>query len=140
MERTEGRHGRSGCRVVVVGRANSGRRTIVDLLMVQRGSGADWVRRTPTFELLYISLLLLLLLQAHTPNAWQTSLEQVQAEFERGEHDSRGRPVEKLSIVDVSGHKDFVKNLVVGTSQTDLVLLFVSATEGEFEAGLAEVR
>jgi elongation factor 1-alpha len=122
--------------MVIVGRANSGRRTIVDLLMVQRGSGADWVRRAPTFE---ISLLLLLLL-AHTPNAWQTSLEQVQAEFERGEHDSRGRQVEKLSIVDVSGHKDFVKNLVVGTSQTDLVLLFVAATEGEFEAGLAEVR
>lgn len=52
---------------------------------------------------------------------------------------SRG-PADKFAIADVSGHKDFVKNLVAGTSQADLVLLVVSAAPDEFEAGLVEVR
>jgi hypothetical protein len=134
MERGEGRHGRR-CRVAVVGRANSGRCTTIDFLMAH--SEADWV---PS-----------LIGSLCTPSSSsgpltpirQTSLEQVKAELERGEpvSNTRGRgPAEKLAIVDVSGHKDFVKNLVVGTTQADLVLLFVSAAPGEFEAGLAEVR
>jgi elongation factor 1-alpha len=38
----------------------------------------------------------------------------------------------------VSGHKDFVKNMITGTSKADIMLLFVSAALGEFEAGFAE--
>jgi len=45
----------------------------------------------------------------------------------------------KLSytIIDAPGHKDFVKNMITGTSQADCAMLVVSARKGEFEVGIA---
>jgi elongation factor 1-alpha len=43
-----------------------------------------------------------------------------------------------VTIADVSGHKEFVKNMVTGTSKADVMLVFVSAALGEFEAGFGQ--
>merc|ERR1711884_476810 len=40
------------------------------------------------------------------------------------------------TIIDAPGHKDHIANMIAGTSQADCALLTISATAGEFEAGL----
>ena len=41
-----------------------------------------------------------------------------------------------FTIIDAPGHRDFVKNMITGASQSDAAILFVSAKRGEFEAGI----
>ena len=41
-------------------------------------------------------------------------------------------------IIDVSGHRDFIKNMITGTSQADVAILMIASGVGEFEAGYAK--
>jgi elongation factor 1-alpha len=41
-----------------------------------------------------------------------------------------------FTVIDAPGHRDFVKNMITGTSQADAALLIVSAKKGDYEAGI----
>jgi elongation factor 1-alpha len=41
-----------------------------------------------------------------------------------------------FTIIDCPGHKDFIKNMITGTSQADCAILVSSSKKGEFEVGV----
>jgi elongation factor 1-alpha len=42
------------------------------------------------------------------------------------------------TIIDAPGHRDFIKNMITGTSQADCAVLIISSQGGEFEAGISK--
>jgi elongation factor 1-alpha len=43
-----------------------------------------------------------------------------------------------MTIIDAPGHRDFIKNMITGTSQADCAILMIASPPGEFEAGYSK--
>ena len=41
-------------------------------------------------------------------------------------------------VIDAPGHRDFIKNMITGTSQADCAILIIASGTGEFEAGISK--
>lgn len=75
---------------------------------------------------------------------WAWVMDNLKAERERGitinnslnELFTKQR---KITIIDAPGHRDFIKNMISGTSQADIAILMISGAKGEFEAGISEI-
>ncbi len=43
-----------------------------------------------------------------------------------------------VKVIDAPGHRDFIKNMITGTSQADCAILIIASGTGEFEAGISK--
>jgi len=120
--------------IVVIGHVDSGKSTTTGHLIYKCG-GID-KRTIEKFEKEAKEMG-----KASFKYAWV--LDKLKAERERGitidialwKFES---PKYYFTIIDAPGHRDFIKNMITGTSQADCAILVIASPTGEFEAGISK--
>eukprot|EP00995_Heteronema_vittatum_P008728 NODE_396_length_1409_cov_339.470588_g292_i0.p1 GENE.NODE_396_length_1409_cov_339.470588_g292_i0~~NODE_396_length_1409_cov_339.470588_g292_i0.p1 ORF type:complete len:462 (+),score=-34.79 NODE_396_length_1409_cov_339.470588_g292_i0:25-1386(+) len=126
--------GRKKCNLVVIGHVDSGKSTSTGHLIYKCG-GID-KRQIEKFEKEANQIG-----KGSFKYAWV--LDKLKAERERGITIDIAlwkfqTQKYNFTIIDAPGHKDFIKNMITGTSQADVCILVVASGQGEFEAGIGK--
>jgi len=119
--------------IVVIGHVDSGKSTTTGHLIYKCG-GID--KRTIKFEKDAQDMG-----KGSFKYAWV--LDKLKAERERGITIDISlwkfeTPKYYVTIIDAPGHRDFIKNMITGTSQADCAVLMIASPQGEFEAGISK--
>ncbi|KDN43505.1 hypothetical protein RSAG8_06094, partial [Rhizoctonia solani AG-8 WAC10335] len=120
--------------VVVIGHVDSGKSTTTGHLIYKCG-GID-KRTIEKFEKEAAELG-----KGSFKYAWV--LDKLKAERERGITIDIAlwkfeTPRYMVTVIDAPGHRDFIKNMITGTSQADCAILIIAGGTGEFEAGISK--
>merc|ERR1711977_130435 len=129
-----GKDDKTHINVVVIGHVDSGKSTTTGHLIYQCG-GID-KRTIEKFEKEAAELG-----KGSFKYAWV--LDKLKAERERGITIDIAlwrfeTPKYEVTVIDAPGHRDFIKNMITGTSQADCAILIIAGGVGEFEAGISK--